>query len=168
MSSYKIPRWAIAALTAIPAFGAGLAVSAAASGTTPKVFYACLKGGTLSKVSNASAVCGTGHKKVVWDALGPQGPPGKTGPQGPGAQTAANAPLTLTAGDWIVTAETAHTGFGCTLTTGLGVYVVWSSFSSNNYHAAALVVIPSGGSSVQATDCNDPVLLTAIPTTQQT
>lgn len=58
----------------IPAFGTGLAVSAAASGTTPpKASYACLKGGTLSTVSNSKARCSSGYKAVDWDKAGPQG-----------------------------------------------------------------------------------------------
>jgi hypothetical protein len=87
MAGRRIPRWAIAALLTIPAFGAGLAVSAAASGSSSKTFYACLRGGSLSDVSTRSHSCASGFTKVSWNAVGSQGLQGVQGPQGvPGLQ----------------------------------------------------------------------------------
>lgn len=81
MHSRRIPRWTLAALLTIPAFGAGLAVSAAASGTISTTFYACLHKGTLSKVSTSSHACKSG-KLESWNAAGPQGIQGVRGIQG--------------------------------------------------------------------------------------
>lgn len=119
MTVHNIPRLAIVLLIAVPAFGAGLVVSAAASSSTPKVFYACLKGGTLSKDSNSSVKCGSDHREVVWDEIGPQGPKGNTGPPGPGAVSVyqpessggtLSGSIDLTAGSWIVS-DVATGGF---------------------------------------------------------
>jgi DNA-binding beta-propeller fold protein YncE len=78
----KLPRWTVAVLLSIPAFGAGLAVSAAASGTSTTTFYACLYKGGLSKVSTSAHTCPTGYKAVSWNAVGPKGIQGNPGPTG--------------------------------------------------------------------------------------
>ena len=57
------------------------AVSVGAT-STPVTYYACLKGGTLSRVSIAAHGCSKGYKAISWGAVGPQG---ARGPQGPGA-----------------------------------------------------------------------------------
>ena len=96
-----IPRWALVPILLFPAFGAGLAVSAAASGSSSTTFYACLHNGTLSKVSTSAHTCPTGYKKVNWNAVGPQGIqgiPGSRGPMGtagtPGANGKDGSPVT--------------------------------------------------------------------------
>jgi len=67
----------------IPAFGAGLAVSAAASSSkSPPIFYACSKSGSLSSVSNVTHGCAKGYKAVSWNSVGPQGIKGIQGPKG--------------------------------------------------------------------------------------
>jgi hypothetical protein len=65
----RIPKGAVALLLAIPAFGAGMAVTAAASTshTTSTTFYACLSNGSLSKVSMSAHKCSVG-KAVHWSA----------------------------------------------------------------------------------------------------
>jgi len=91
----KLPRWMVAVLLSIPAFGAGLAVSAAASGTSTTTFYACLKSGTLSKVSTSAHTCSTGYKAVSWNAVGPKGIRGIPGPTGPAGSPVACILVTL-------------------------------------------------------------------------
>jgi len=66
----------------IPAFGAGLAVSAAASGSPSTTFYACLHKGSLSRVSASTHSCRSDSTKVSWNAVGPQGTQGIQGIQG--------------------------------------------------------------------------------------
>lgn len=80
MSFRFIPRWAIALLVAIPAVGVGLTISSAAASSPTTVFYACLKGGTLSSVKTAPHACRAGFTSVTWGAAGPQGPKGSPGP----------------------------------------------------------------------------------------
>jgi hypothetical protein len=83
MSRLRIPRWAAAALLVIPAFGAGIAVTAAATtSSSSPTFYACLHNGTLSKVFNATHTCATGYKAVSWNAVGPHGKQGTNGKNG--------------------------------------------------------------------------------------
>jgi hypothetical protein len=97
MPTRYIPRWAVAALLTIPAFGAGLAVSAAASGSPSTTFYACLHNGSLSKVSTSSHSCKSHYKAVRWDAVGPQGLQGVQGVQGPKGDAGARGPDSLSA-----------------------------------------------------------------------
>jgi hypothetical protein len=100
MLSRRIPRWAIAALLTIPAFGAGLAVSAAASGTPSTTFHACLHKGSLSKVSTSSHSCHSGYTKVSWNAIGTQGIQGIQGirgVQGPKGNTGVVGPSNVSA-----------------------------------------------------------------------
>jgi hypothetical protein len=80
MPRTSLPRWALVALIAAPTFGAGVAVSAAAS-SSPHTFYACLKGGTLSRVSTVSHRCPSG-RAVSWNSVGPQGVLGAQGLKG--------------------------------------------------------------------------------------
>ena len=80
MSVRFIPRWAIALLVAVPAVGIGLTISSAAASSPTTVFYACLKGGTLSSVKTAPHACSAGFTSVTWGAAGPQGPKGSPGP----------------------------------------------------------------------------------------
>ncbi len=57
----------------------GLAFGVAASAITPtKTYYACLAGGSLSKVATAKPTCTSPAKLIFWDQTGPQGPPGTT------------------------------------------------------------------------------------------
>jgi len=92
MSSRRIPRWAVATLLTIPAFGAGLAVSAAASGSSSKTFYACLHDGSLSKVSTSSHSCPKGSSKESWNAVGSQGTQGVQGIPGLKGVTGSRGP----------------------------------------------------------------------------
>ncbi len=78
----KLPIWAVV-LIVVPSFGAGLAVSAAASTTSSSIFYACLKSGSLSDVSTSSQSCASGYQPVTWSATGPQGAAGPQGVAGP-------------------------------------------------------------------------------------
>lgn len=86
-----LPRWAIVLLVAVPAFGIGIAVSAAASSTPSITFHACLKNGSLMNVRTHIHMCAKGEAAVSWNSAGPQGP---RGPQGPGAITASGPFLT--------------------------------------------------------------------------
>lgn len=106
--SRRLPRWAVAALLTIPAFGAGLAISAAASGSSSTTYYACLHNGNLSKVSPHAHLCHSGFTVVSWNAVGqqgiqgPQGQHGVQGAQGPPGGVGAGClflPATGTA-DW--------------------------------------------------------------------
>ncbi len=81
MHSRLIPRWTVAALLTIPAFGLGMAVSASATASSTTSFYGCLYKGTLSKVSTSSHTCKPG-KLESWNAVGPQGGQGAQGVQG--------------------------------------------------------------------------------------
>jgi Collagen triple helix repeat (20 copies) len=81
MSSLRIPRWAVAAMLTVPAFGLGMAVSASATASSTTTFYGCLYKGTLSKVSTSSHHCKSG-KLESWSAIGPQGVQGSQGVQG--------------------------------------------------------------------------------------
>jgi hypothetical protein len=83
MSRGSIPRWAVAVLFAVPAFGAGLAVSAAASSSPSTSFFACLRNGSLSDVRTHPHACPAGHTVVSWNAVGPTGMQGIQGAQGP-------------------------------------------------------------------------------------
>ena len=82
MSTLKLPRWSITLLAAVPAFGLGVSVSAFASNSaSPAAYYACLKGGSLSRVSTSAHRCPSSYKAVHWSEAGPQGLAGATGPQ---------------------------------------------------------------------------------------
>jgi len=57
----------------------GLAFGVAASATTPSTtYYACLAGGSLSKVGTVKPTCTLPAKLISWNSTGPQGPPGTT------------------------------------------------------------------------------------------
>jgi len=71
---------AAALIMATAGLTGAIAVAASPSSTT---FYACLKGGSLSKVSTSTAPsCARGFKSVSWSAVGPQGIQGQRGIQG--------------------------------------------------------------------------------------
>jgi trimeric autotransporter adhesin len=92
MSHRRVPSWAIALVIAVPAFTAGVGITAAASTSSSKTFYACLKSGTLTKVSAKSHGCSAGQTMVDWNAEGAPGPTGATGRSGStGAKGAAGA-----------------------------------------------------------------------------
>jgi len=92
MHSFRIPRWTLAALLTIPAFGLGMAVSASATASSSTAFYACLYKGTLTKVSTSSHTCKSG-KLESWNAVGPEGGQGIQGIQGAqGVQGVQGAP----------------------------------------------------------------------------
>ncbi len=103
----RIPRMATAVVVAVAAFGAGLAVTAAASGSNSSTVFACLHSGTLSKVSTSSHTCPSGYSQISWNEVGatnyqlaqqngfqgtlaqwlatlvgPKGPTGSLGPKG--------------------------------------------------------------------------------------
>jgi len=150
-----------------------MAVTAAAT-TQPPTFYACLKGGELSKVSTVSHGCKPGQKAVNWDSVGPQGirgiqgiqgtqgPRGVTGAQGkqgPGAQSVvapvyndmtgwhANPTIVLTAGDWIILdAATGGANFGCDLSASPNVTVIADGM--NEPTALGLVSVGTGGATL--------------------
>jgi hypothetical protein len=73
----------IAVMSAVVALGVTTAVAAETSPKTSTVFHACLKNGTLSKVSAKTVTCGSGYMTVRWNQTGPTGPKGATGAQGP-------------------------------------------------------------------------------------
>ena len=109
MSLRTAPRWAVAALLAIPgAFGLGLAVSAAAS-SAPPTYYSCLHNGLLSKVSTVSHTCPVGYKAVSWNAVGPQGVSGLKGTNGKDGSSVACILVTLCT--WGTTYSGASYGF---------------------------------------------------------
>lgn len=119
--------------------GVAVATTTASFATSshPETFYACLKKGTLSKVSTSKHSCPSDYSAVEWSQVGPQGaqgpvgskgatgatglqgPQGPTGERGPtGAQGPAGTPggsayagnageLQLPAGLWLVTAHVA-------------------------------------------------------------
>ena len=80
-------------------FGMGSFASSGAS-SSATTFYACLKGGSLSKVSSTSHTCPKGFTVASWGITGPRGMAGDTGPQGPAG--ADGAPATLPSGDAFV------------------------------------------------------------------
>ena len=92
MATRFLPRWAVAGLLVIPAFGLGFGVSAAADSSTGTTFYACLKNGDLSNVRTASHSCSAGQTKVTWNASGRQGLPGPQGRAGPTVNTCSSPP----------------------------------------------------------------------------
>jgi hypothetical protein len=122
MRSRSIPRWAVAILLVVPAFGLGLAVSAAASPTTT-TFYGCLHAGTLSSVSTtAPPKCGK-FTPVSWSELGPQGPQGPagaTGQNGSSVTAALEAPGTNCAsgGDRVTNSADGSVTYVCNGTNG--------------------------------------------------
>jgi hypothetical protein len=61
--------------------GAAVAVDAA-TGSTSRTYYACLKDGTLSNVGLAAPACPRGARAIKWNATGPRGKIGATGPAG--------------------------------------------------------------------------------------
>jgi hypothetical protein len=88
----SVPRvFRVAVVVAILVFatatGAGVLAVGAAGTTT---YYACLKGGTLTKVGTTAPTCATPATQISWDQTGPQGPagaPGNTILSGTGAPT---------------------------------------------------------------------------------
>jgi hypothetical protein len=81
MHSVRFPRWTLAVLLTIPAFGLGMAVSVSATASSTTTFYACLHNGRLTKVSTSTHTCKPG-KLESWNAVGPGGGQGIQGIQG--------------------------------------------------------------------------------------
>jgi hypothetical protein len=83
----------VATLLVVAGYGASGLLAGASS--TPKTYYACLSGGSLSKVGTKTPSCPSGAKTISWDQVGPAGSPGAkgdkgdTGTQGPKGDTGA-------------------------------------------------------------------------------
>lgn len=77
--------------------GGAVAVNAATR-TTTKTYYGCLKDGTLSNVGLRGSACASGSTLIHWDATGPRGksgvagPVGATGASGPAGSTGPAGP----------------------------------------------------------------------------
>jgi hypothetical protein len=83
----RLPNTVKAAIAAIAvaALAIGVAdVTAGASGSDP-AYYACLSGGSLTKVGTTAPTCSAPATRISWDQTGPQGPAGNTILSGTGA-----------------------------------------------------------------------------------
>jgi len=174
---------AIVGLVAASSVVTGALVASAAS--RPTRFYACLKGGELSKVSESPQSCGSGHREIYWNQVGPPGPRGIPGPRGAGAQStyAHLAPgtgvgiqlLRLTAGTWSVSYEVTSEGGECALhndtnltvldendTPGTGTWDVGTAYVSVTSGVATLAL-----QCTQTISAGMHISMTATPTTIQ-
>ena len=70
----------VAALLVLSGYGASSLLAGASS--TPKTYFACLSGGTLTKVGTKSPTCPPGAKVISWDQVGQTGAPGVKGDTG--------------------------------------------------------------------------------------
>ena len=84
-------RYLIALPAAIMLVLAGYGASSLMAGasSTPTGYFACLQGGTLSKVGTKSPTCVAPAKVITWSQVGPTG---ATGPQGIQGATGAQGP----------------------------------------------------------------------------
>ncbi len=71
--------------------GAAVAVDAA-TGSTSRAYYACLKDGTLSNVGLSAPSCPSGARAIKWNAAGHRGKTGAIGPVGPAGATGPAGP----------------------------------------------------------------------------
>ena len=194
MSRISLPRWTVTVALCFASIGATAAITAGSS-SSPKTFYACLKGGTLSKVSTSKHTCAATYKAVSWNSVGPQGLPGSegdTGPQGPGSQSTyapfncsdpngcqSSPSLALTAGDWIISDSAVNAVGGCDLTASANVAVLEDGLTDatssigNTSSPLALVSVGVGGATLTL-GCGGNkgagaagALITAMPTTLQ-
>ena len=94
-------------LGALLATGVTLAVNAGATGSST-TYYACLKGGQLSKVATAPPTCRTGATPISWNSQGPAGAGGISGLQ----EFTSSAAWTVPAGVTHVLVEAAGGGGG--------------------------------------------------------
>lgn len=85
------PRLALAALVVALLCGGAIVVGAA-TGSPTRVYYACLKDGTLSNVGLRASACTSGARLIKWNAVGPRGRTGATGPAGPAGAAGAAGP----------------------------------------------------------------------------
>jgi hypothetical protein len=189
---FSLPRWTVTVVLCLATFGITAAVTAGAS-SSPKTFYACLRGGTLSKVSTSTHTCASGYKLVSWNAVGPQGlqgPKGDTGPQGPGSQSTyapfdctsgcqSSPSLALAAGDWVISDSTVNAVGGCGFLTSPNVTILadglgdTTSSVGNASSPLALVSVGLGGGTLNLGCSGNKgagpagALIAAMPTTFQ-
>jgi hypothetical protein len=86
------PAVAVAVVCAVLALGVTTAVAADASPRASNVFHACLKSGSLSKVSTTAHACPSGSSAVSWNKTGPKGAKGAKGSIGPTGTTGLTGP----------------------------------------------------------------------------
>lgn len=80
-------RARVLAITMVGALFFATLISGATAQSTPKTYYACLKGGLLSKVGTKAVKCPKGSKRISWNSQGAKGDTGEPGvPGAPGVQ----------------------------------------------------------------------------------
>ena len=101
---------------------------------TATPYYACLKGGLLSKVSKSNETCGNGYSLIAWNQTGPRG-----------AQGVAGKPAALPSGGYYLVAYNSLGGIiGATCSGQSGVALTLVAQGSNSSEAGiyGVTVLP--------------------------
>ncbi len=173
MSTRRLPRWGIAIAVATSVVGVGVAVSAAATTRTssPPVFYACLKGGTLSRVSNRPVTCGAGYRSISWNQQGPRLPSPESTFQAINHGTTLSGGLAVSEGSWIISDTMVGMTARCDIEPTVQFSVLADGMTGTTSNSSALVEIGNGGGTldfactgITATSGAAGLLVTAVPT----